>query len=180
MKRTLLLGLLVVVAALAFPTPAAAQLGIGFGIAAPISGGSIATDAAVDSAGVVRVNRTLDATPRILIEVHRSYSLPGSEVQVGPVMGIAPIFDTGLSTNIGSERGPGIGFGGLVSLPVGETRKFNIVLMYMIDTPTLRLDGAFQDGFQAPRDINDQPLDPTFRTQSNRTLVLGFTVSGLF
>ncbi|KKM88454.1 hypothetical protein LCGC14_1258540 [marine sediment metagenome] len=179
MKRTLF-GLLAFVALLALPTTASAQLGIGFGIAAPVGGGSIATGAVVDSAGVVRVNRTLDATPRILIEVHKAYSLPNSEVQVGPAMGIAPIFDTGLSTNIGSERGPGIGFGGLVSLPVGETRRFNIVVLYMVDTPTLRLDGAFRDGFQAPRDFNDQPLDPTFRTQSNRTLVLGFTVSGLF
>jgi len=94
------------------PSVASAQLGIGFGIAIPVIGGDIPTSAVVDGAGVVRVDEYLEATPRILIEVHREFRVNERGVGIGPALGIIPIFDTGLSSNTDSDRGPGIGAGG--------------------------------------------------------------------
>jgi len=174
MKRILAVFILL----LLFPSLSFSQVGLGFGIIAPITGGDTPISASIDDVGIVRVDKTLDSSPQLFVEMHRTFSLGG--VRVGPAIGFAPKIDFGLATNDGSEPGPGVGFGGVIAFPVDENRSFNISIMILISKPIDQVSNSFSDGFQAPRDSMDNPIDPTFINRSNNRLVIGLTVSGLF
>jgi hypothetical protein len=156
-----------------------AQFALGLGIGAPVSGASIATYGHVDSSGVVHIDKTLDASPQILIEVHRLFKM-NAKYGVAPFIGFAPKIDLGLATNGAGEQPIGAGFGALLSVAAGGKYRMNVGAMWLITGPIQQIDPAWQNGFQAPRSRQDLPLDISYTIKSVNRVMLTLTVSGIF
>lgn len=175
--RRLLTGL--TIAMLLTATSAFAQVEVGLGLGAPITARSIPTSAHIDNAGTVRVDETLDASPQIVIEVHRTFKLR-EKLAFGPYLAFAPKIDFGTSSNIGSQTPLGAGFGLLLSTNAGAKHRINFGGMWLITTPLTQVNPAWRDGFQAPRSSQDLPQEIRFEKGSVSRLMLTMTVSGIF
>lgn len=175
MKRVI--GLLAVF--LLAAVPASAQIQMGFGLGAAVMNRSVSTEAHIETGGVVRVDRLLDASPQLIIEFHRSFKVSQNH-GVGPMIGIAPHINFGSATNAETEQPVGAGFGGVLSTAAGGKHRINIGLMWMITAPLYRVDDAWKDGYQAPRGAGDVPLQPRVERRSVNRLMLTMSVSGIF
>lgn len=154
-------------------------ISLGVGVVAPLSGRDIVTEAHNDDTGVVRVDRVLDNSPELAIEVHKAFAITDT-FGLGPAFLFAPKFDFGSTSNTTSEQPVGVGLGGVVSVDAGGKRTFNIGLFWMMYEPMDQVSPDFVDGFQAPRDSDDSPISPTFKKSSPNRLVITFTLGGLF
>lgn len=174
LKRFLLTLLL-----LAFASPSFAQVQVGLGLGAPITNRSLVTAAHIDNAGIVRADETLDASPQIVIEIHRTFKLK-EKLGFGPYIGFAPKIDFGTSSNVGSATPLGAGFGLLLSTNAGAKHRLNFGAMWLITTPLTQVNPAWRDGFQAPRSNQDVPQEIRVEKGSVNRLMLTMTVSGIF
>lgn len=178
MKRLLLaLAVLVVSAAPSF----AQGLGLGVGFAVPVIGQDVITLAHNTPEGVVVGDRFLDASPQLVIDVHRSFKMkPTSKITIGPSFVFLPKVDFGLASNNETTQGVGAGFGGILGFSAGGKRSLNIGLAWVIQQPVPQLAPAWKPGFQAPRGRNDESQAPQYEDKSPQRLMLFFTISGLF
>lgn len=164
---------------LALPSIAHAQIQLGLGLGAAVVGRTIPTSGHVDSAGVVTIDSTLDSSPQIVVEVHRTFKV-ASKLGIGPFLGFAPKVDFGTTSNAGSETPLGAGFGFLVSTNAGAKHRINIGAMWLVTAPVTQVNPDWRDGFQAPRTSQGIPQDiRSFKGSVNR-LMLTLTVSGIF
>jgi hypothetical protein len=170
----------IIAALLLFPTLSYAQgIEMGFGIGVPLTSRNITTDALVDSLGVVRATRTLDAGPQILLEFHKAFKV--KELGIGPMIGFLPKIDFGTVTNAESEQPIGAGIGILVKVPSKTKQHFNIGVLWVVTAPVQKVDSQWVDGFQAPRaSVSGLPLEVQFSRGSTNRLMIVATVSGLF
>lgn len=159
-------------------TTVSAQVKMGVGIALPTFARNIPIEAHLAD-GVVKVDRTLDASPQILIEVHRSFKM-GTKFGLAPMLGFCPKVDFGLSQNTSGEQPLGAGLGMLVATQAGQKHYVNLGLMWLVTAPVTQLDPMWADGFQAPRSRFDLPLDPQYRRGSVSRVMVVMTISGLF
>lgn len=171
---------ILVIAAIIFAASTAyAQVEVGLGLGAPLTAANIPTEAHLDGSGIVHVDKTLDASPQIMVEVHRVFKM-NEKYGVGPFIGFAPKIDFGLATNNQTEQPIGAGFGMLTSIHAGQKYRLNVGLMWLITGAVKQVDPAWQDGFQAPRNRQDLPMDVGHVTKSTNRILLTMTVSGLF
>lgn len=172
-------GVAAALAVLLLASPVSAQIQLGVGMGAPIVGNYIPTTGHVDSAGVVTIDSTLDSSPQIVVEVHKTFKVH-EKLGIGPYLGFAPKVDFGTASNSQSESPIGAGMGFLVSTSAGGKHRLNIGLMWLITGPVVRVNPAWRDGYQAPRSLQGIPLDiRTERSSANRVM-LTFTMSGMF
>lgn len=160
-------------------SPVYAQIQIGVGLGAPIVGNYIPTTGHVDSAGVVTIDSTLDSSPQIVVEVHKTFQVH-EKLGIGPFLGFAPKIDFGTASNSQSESPIGAGMGFLVSTSAGGKHRLNIGLMWLITGPITQVNPAWRDGYQAPRSLQGVPLDLRTERGSVNRVMLTFTVSGMF
>lgn len=157
------------------------KLRLGVGFAVPVSGQQIVTEAHNDSGGITHADKVLDASPQLVVEVHRSWAInSGRSVRIGPMAAFLPKVDFGLAGNAETQQGVGAGFGAIMEFNAGGNRSFNLGFMYVIQQPVSSLTPEFRPGFQAPRGIGGEIVNPIFREESPRRLFFSFTVSGLF
>jgi hypothetical protein len=178
--------ILAALVALAIPSAALAQekkeeksgIEFGVGITAPLTQRNIITEAHNDTLGVTRVDRALDGSPQILVELHKTYKVNKS-LAVGPMIAFTPKIDMGLTSNTATEQPLGAGFGFIVQIPSKLKQHINVGAMWLITAPVDQLAPGWQDGFQAPR--NGQfglPMNPEFTRASVHRICLVMTVSG--
>lgn len=178
MKRlALALAVLIVGAAPSFGQ----GLGLGVGFAVPVVGQDVITAAHNTPEGVVTADRFLDASPQLVIDVHRLFKLkPTSKVSIGPTFVFLPKVDFGLASNNETTQGVGAGFGAMMGFQAGGKRSLNLGLAWVIQQPVPSLAPEWKPGFQAPRGRNDESITPQFQDKSPQRLMLFFTISGLF
>jgi len=171
--------LVAILAVCSLPTRASAQVQVGLGLGAPVVGRVIPTSGHIDNAGVVTIDSTLDSSPQIVVEVHRTFKM-AQKVGIGPYLGFAPKVDFGTSSNSGSETPLGAGFGFLVSTDAGAKHRINIGAMWLITAPVTQINPAWRDGYQAPRSNQGIPQEIRTEKGSVNRLMLTLTFSGLF
>ena len=174
MKKLLLTGLFL----LTISSSAFAQIKLGLGLAVPLSARNIVVTAHVDNAGVVHVDKTLDASPQILVELHRTFKV-NKDYEIGPVVGFCPKIDFGSASNSNTEHLVGAGFGLVITKPVSDKKYINIGVMWIVSSPVSQVNPEWREGFQAPR-TNNIPLDVRTRINSVNRIMFTMTISGLF
>ena len=159
---------------------AEAQLGFGIGLAAPLSGRNIATDAELFGGGIVHVTQRLDASPQLLGEFHYAFKI-NDKVGVGPAMGFMPRVDFGSASSLEKESPVSAGFGMVVQCGMGSRKqKLNFGIMWAISVPIDQVGDLWQDGFQAPRTLQDIPIVPQIEHKSVSRVMFTMSVSGIF
>lgn len=175
--RRLVVGLAVTL--LLSASPAFAQVQVGIGLGAPVSGRYIPLDGHIDSTGEVTIDRTLDSSPQLVVQVLRTFKLK-EKLGVGPFLGFCPKVDFGTSSNTSAETPLGAGFGFLISTNAGAKQRINFGLMWLITPPMSQVNPAWRDGFQAPRTSQGIPQDIRLEKSSVSRIMLTMTVSGIF
>lgn len=167
-----------VIAFLALSATANAQVRFGMGLAVPVTGTDIVTEASVDASGVVHANKVLDSSPQLFLEIHRTWKMT-KDMEIGPMFGVTPKIDFGMLSSDNTEHLIGAGFGLMLTKPVKDKKFLNFGAMWLITQPVEQLTPEFKDGFQAPRAFG-LPILPVYVTKSVNRMVFYMTVSGLF
>ena len=179
MKKMILVVLVLIFCFLGMASLVCAQgIELGVGVGVPVSSRNIVTEAMIDSFGVVRTARTLDAGPQILVEFHKTFK--ASQLGIGPMIGFLPKVDFGTVTNAETEQPVGAGLGVLVKIPSKTKQHFNIGVLWVVTSPVQQIGPEWREGFQAPRGASGLPLPPQFTRQSVNRLMIVTTISGLF
>lgn len=178
MKKLMLVAIVLLVSR----APVFAQgLGVGVGFGVPVIGQDVITLAHNTPEGVVVGDRFLDASPQLLLEIHRAFKMkPTSKVTLAPAFVFLPKIDFGLAGNADTTQGIGAGFGFQLGFTAGGKRSLNMGAAWIIQQPVPTLAPAWRPGFQAPRGRNDESQAPQYEDKSPRRLILYFTISGLF
>jgi hypothetical protein len=154
---------------------------IGVGLTVPVANRDVLTQAGLDRAGNVVEQQALDASPQLVVEIHKTFDL--GEAEVGPMAGVViPKVRIGESTEdpMRKDQPLGFGLGGVQTFRLGADKKRMIHVGFLWELITMdHIPAQWQAGKQAPDNRLGLPIPPSIVSGLVSRGLIVVTVSGV-